>query len=101
MHATDKPNTTANPNAEGDDLGQVGGKAKNHFGLRTTSPNGSRNVEVSATGIRKNERNDMPEYVRLAMEYYPLVAQNIMTPAEARTLAKFLMKAADFADSKD
>lgn len=54
MHTNIKPNTTANPNAEGDSAVQVKGRAK----------------------------------------------QNLMTPDEARTLASYLIEAANFADLK-
>jgi hypothetical protein len=101
MHANDKPNTTANPNAEGDDLGQVGGEAKEHATIRTTAPNGERNVYVGVCGIRKNDDTNMPKYVRIELSAYPMHAINLMTPDEARTLAKNLIEAANFADTEE
>jgi hypothetical protein len=98
MHANDKPNTTANPNAEGDDLGQVGGEAREYASIRTTAPNGDRNVYMTTCGVRRNEKNDMPKYVRLGIEVYPMDTHNVMTPDEARALAKYLIEAANFAD---
>lgn len=98
MHANDKPNTTANPNAEDDDLGQVRGGAREHATIRTTAPNGERNVYVTACGIQEDKKNNMPKYVRLELKSYPMYANNLMTPDEARTLAGYLIEAANFAD---
>ena len=56
------------------------------------------NVTVSTRGVKKNLEADMPAYVRLEMESYPLRALTIMTPSEARALADYLLLAATEAE---
>lgn len=79
MHTNDKPNTTANPNAEGNDLGQVGGRAK---------------TKTTPKAKTVSQRNTLPPAVISEIHLIPLDRIEIVAQVRTEFDAEFIKELA-------